>query len=373
MWARNRFQRYVLAQLAGPLLLFTLSLTGVVWLTQSLRSVDLIVNRGLSVGAFLSLTTLVLPSVLTLILPIGLFAAVLYAYQRLAAESELVAMVATGLSPWQLAAPALKLASLITLLCYAFTLYLMPAGLRSFKTMQTELRSDLSHVLLQEGAFNTLGDRLTVYIRERLPGGELRGILVHDSRDAQRPVTMMASQAALVLSAAGPRLVMLDGNRQEVERAAGRVSLLNFQRYELDLRAFMKNPESRWLEPRERYLHELLVLTDNLDDVKNAGRLRAEAHDRLVGPLYALSFTLIALAAVLGGEFNRKGKTLRLAAAVLVALVTRLAGVGLVTLSARTPLLLPLLYATALLPAIVAAHLLSDRARNSSGLWPVNP
>jgi lipopolysaccharide export system permease protein len=373
VWRSNRFQVYLLAQLAGPLLLFVLSLTGVVWLTQSLRSVDLIVNRGLSVGTFLSLTTLVLPSVLTLILPIGLFAAVLYAYQRLEAENELVAMIASGLSPWQLAAPALKLAFVIMAICYAFTLYLMPAGLRSFKSMQTDLRSDLSHVLLQEGAFNTLGDRLTVYIRERLPSGELRGILVHDSRDARQPVTMMASQAALVLGAAGPRLVMLNGNRQEVARLSGRVSLLNFDRYELDLRAYMKSPESRWLEPRERYLHELLFPTDNLDDIRNAGRLRAEAHDRLVAPLHAPCFTLIALAAVLGGEHNRRGKLPRLSAVVLMAVAIRLAGVGLVSLSARTPVLLPLLYATALLPAIVAARLLSDRRTGAAGLRPAGP
>ena len=361
MTGRNRFEHYLLAQLAGPFVLFTLSLTGVVWLTQSLRSVDLIVNRGLSVATFLSLTTLVLPSVLTLILPIGMFAAVLYAYQRLSSESELVAMIGTGLGPWQLAAPALKLGLAITLVCYGFTLYLMPAGLRGFKAMQTDLRSDLSHVLLQEGAFNTVGDRLTVYIRERLAGGELRGILVHDSRDARQAATMMASQAALVMAAAGPRLVMLNGNRQEVDRVSGRVSMLNFERYNLDLGAFMKNPENRWPEPRERYLHELFFPGTGLDDVKNAGRLRAEGHDRLVAPLYALTFTLIALAAVLGGEFTRRGNAARLAGAVMLALAVRLAGVGLGSLSARMPILLPLLYATAVLPAILAARTLRDR------------
>ena len=62
----RRLQRYILRQLAGPFVFFLLSLTGVIWLTQSLRFVDLIINKGLSAGYFAQLTLLVLPGVLTI-------------------------------------------------------------------------------------------------------------------------------------------------------------------------------------------------------------------------------------------------------------------------------------------------------------------
>ena len=42
----NSLARYIFRQLAGPLFVVTLTLTGVVWLTQSLRFLDLIINRG---------------------------------------------------------------------------------------------------------------------------------------------------------------------------------------------------------------------------------------------------------------------------------------------------------------------------------------
>src|SRR3546814_3488001 len=50
----------------------------------------------------------------------------------------------------------------------------------------------------------------------------LRGILVHDTRDPANPVTMMAERGVVVPSETGPRVVMENGNRQEVERGTGR-------------------------------------------------------------------------------------------------------------------------------------------------------
>jgi lipopolysaccharide export system permease protein len=52
--------RYVLKQLAVGMLLGTVGLSTLLWLSQSLRFVDLIINKGLSVGLFLRLTSLLL-------------------------------------------------------------------------------------------------------------------------------------------------------------------------------------------------------------------------------------------------------------------------------------------------------------------------
>ena len=66
-------QRYMLRQLVVVAALVTLTLTLAIWLTQSLRFVELIVNRGLSLQSYLSLTLLLLPSFLSLMLPVALF------------------------------------------------------------------------------------------------------------------------------------------------------------------------------------------------------------------------------------------------------------------------------------------------------------
>ena len=95
-----------------PLIAVTGGLAALIWLTQSLRFVELVVNHGLSLVVFLELTGLLIPSFVAVILPITSFVVVQFVYQRLAGDRELTVMRAAGLSPLALARPALAVAAL---------------------------------------------------------------------------------------------------------------------------------------------------------------------------------------------------------------------------------------------------------------------
>src|SRR5499433_536707 len=108
----KRLDRYILRQCFGVMIFVTVALSAAVWLAQSLRLVDLIVNRGLSIELFLYLALLILPRFLDIVLPIGAFIAVLFVFNRLAAESELVVMRGAGLGPVALTRPIFILATI---------------------------------------------------------------------------------------------------------------------------------------------------------------------------------------------------------------------------------------------------------------------
>ncbi|MFQ5958364.1 MAG: LPS export ABC transporter permease LptF [Alphaproteobacteria bacterium] len=355
--------RYLLRQLAMATLFVTLALAGVVWLSQSLRFIDLIINRGLSAVTFLHLTLLLLPTFLSVILPIALFCAVVYSYHRLTTDSELVVLRATGLSELDLARPALILSAIMMLVCYAITLYFMPLGFREFKDRQFVIRRDYSHILLREGSFTTLADKLTVYVRARQSTGELLGILVHDNRDPDLPVTMMAERGALVAGADGPRFFLVNGNRQEMKREGRKLSLLYFDRYSFDLSNVVENDGPRWREPRERYLHELFGPPQSKDDENNRRELRGEGHQRLVAPLYTMVFTLIGLAAMLAGEFNRRGRLRRMLFGTGAAIVFQALALALANLIVKLPWLSPALYAYLGASAAAALYVLFRNRR----------
>src|ERR1700730_18385367 len=125
--------RYILKQSFNVMLLVTGALTAAVWLAQSLRLVDLIVNRGLSAEMFLYLALLILPRFLDIVLPIGTFIAVLFVFNRLITESELVVMRAAGVSPYFLAKPVLVLSGIGFLFFMILSAYFLPAANREFK------------------------------------------------------------------------------------------------------------------------------------------------------------------------------------------------------------------------------------------------
>src|ERR1700733_604906 len=179
----SRLSNYVLRQLIGPVALFIFLLTSVVWLSQSLRLLDLVINRGQSAPTFLYLTVLMLPSLLVVILPIAFFAGALYGLHKLNADSELVVMSAAGFSRRQMLVPVLAVATIMMTVTYLCSLYLMPLGQRLMKEKEIDIRSDIGAAILNEGQFNTPAAGLTVFVRELSPEGQLRGILVHDERD----------------------------------------------------------------------------------------------------------------------------------------------------------------------------------------------
>ena len=355
--------RYIFNQLWLATFFVTLGLTFAVWLAQSLRFFGYIVNRGLPVTTFFAFVGLLLPSFLGIVLPIATFCAVLFVYNKLTLDSEMVVLRAAGLSHAQLARPAILLALATTLVVYAILLYFQPVSYRAFKDLQFHIRNDYSTVLLQEGVFNDLGDGITVYVRERSGDGELRGILVHDSRKADRPITMMAERGALVRTETGPRVVMANGNRQEVDRERGQLSLLYFDRYTVEVATFTDTPEFRWREPKERFLADLLSPGTTGIDLRNRGELIAEGHQRLVAPLYTLTFVLVGLAALLSGEFNRRGQIFRILAAVFCAAILEGLGLALHDLAGRSPQAIPLMYLAAALPACASVFVLLRRPR----------
>jgi lipopolysaccharide export system permease protein len=348
----GQLHRYIFRQLVWWTIIVAVSLTCIVWLTQSLRFVEMIVNTGLSVTTFVTFTLLLLPSFLSLIGPIAVFAAVMFTYTKMLNDSEIVILRATGMSPLKIGRPALLLATLVMLLGYLNSIYLMPASFREFKDLQREFRSELSSLFLQEGVFNPVVDGITVFIRERSESGQLYGIIIHDERIPEKPVTMMAEQGAIVSSDKGPRVLMVNGNRQEVREDDGRLSLLYFDRYTFDLSALNKTEIDLWREPRERFLHELFFSPEEAGKIYNYRELRMEGIFRLSSPLLYLAFTAIGLALLLGGDFNRRGQFLRILTAVCCVTAIQVVVLSMKNLGEKTPALEPVMYLVPIIATI---------------------
>jgi len=346
------------------MIMVTAGLTCVIWLMQSLRFVEMIVNQGLTAGTFFYMTVLMLPNFLPIILPIASFTVVVFIYSKLSTDRELIVMRGAGLSQWALGKPAILLGMIVVLLIYALNLFIMPESWRKFREMQWAFRQSLAHVVLQEGAFNALTGDITVYVRERSKDGQLKGLLVHDNRDKEKPTTYMAERGALIESAAGARLILFDGNRQEMDRKTGRLSLLYFDRSTFDLEDVLKNPETRYREARERSLDELLNAADDPTvDTNDYGKFTAEAHKRLSSPLLALGFNIVALACLLSGTFSRRSQTRRVVLAISLLVVLQAAMLALQYYCARNPVWIPSLYVTSVLPSIIG-YLVLLRARD---------
>jgi len=360
-----RLSFYVLKQSLGPVALFAFLMTCVIWLTQSLHILDLVINRGQSIATFAYLTMLILPSLLVIILPLAYFFGTIYALSRLNTESELVVMASAGFSRAQLAVPVLVAAVIVMAFTYVCGLYLMPAGQQAMNAKVFEIRANVGAALYDEGTFNTPAKGLTVFIRSIDPDGTFHGALVHDNRNPKAPITYLAESGQIVQTPAGARLIMRDGTIEQSTKRGARLYVSRFQRDVFDLDQFTNHTQPSERATNERYLDELLNPDPHLSQrIKNA--YFAEANNRISQPLYCIAFALIALAAVVRGRRGRGAHLLRMTVAWFAAIGLRIAGYGVQGLATGKPVFCILFYVIPLAGALAAILFLSGNHPKSA-------
>lgn len=355
--------RYIFRQLAIGTLLVSVALAFIVWLTQSLQFLQFVINKGLAIGAWLKLTMLLLPWFISVILPAALFLVIVFVYNKLTMDRELVVAQAAGISRLGLARPALLSAAAAACVGYLLTLVIVPQAFQSFRDLQWSIRNDVSHILLREGAFNRVAKDLTVYVRGRGENGDLLGVLVHDTRQPDASLTIMAERGAVGQSERGgaARVLLFNGSRQSLSPGTGDLSVLYFDSHTLDFGALESASDDRYANNRERTTWELLTAEPGPTTTERvAKRMRAEGHQRLVEPLNALGFACTALAFLLTGAFNKRGQTVRIVAAIGAVVVLQAGGIGAANLAGGAPLFTPLMYAVALLPVAVGLYIIAN-------------
>jgi lipopolysaccharide export system permease protein len=348
-------ERYIFRIAGGAFLICLLALTGIIWLSSALKEMDLISGKGQTLLVFLKVTLLTLPALVMVIAPVALFAAVLYALNKLNSDSELIVMNAAGMSPLKVLRPLGILTLLVALMIGWITIVAMPASFRDLRDLLTKIRADVVTKFIQEGRFTTLDKGITFHYREKTPGGTMLGIMIHDGREKSRQMTYLAERGQIVEAQGGTYMVLEQGSIHRMAQASSENAIVAFQRYTVDLDQFSPDTDKVIYKPRERTTWELLNVDPNEAYARlQAGRFRSELHERFASPLYAFASLLIAFAALGGAKTTRQGRGTAIAGAVIAVVALRIAGFGASSVAGRSAALTPTIYLVPLLATVLA-------------------
>jgi lipopolysaccharide export system permease protein len=305
----GRFDRYMLSQLMTHFGFFSLVLILVYWINRAVILFDQLIADGQSAGVFLELTALSLPSIIKIVLPLSAFAASLYVTNRMASESELTVVQATGFSPLRIARPVFVYGVIVMALMSILTHGLAPASLTQMNARQTEIAQTATTRLLREGQFLSPAEGITLYIREVTPAGELKDIFLTDSRSPSEMVTYTATLAYLVRDSNKPQLVMIDGMIQTMQHDTGRLLTTSFSDLAYDISSLMPGARESRRSSRELATTELLWPTSELatETRKSEALLFAEGHGRFAESGLGLVAALLGFSTLLVGGFSRFG------------------------------------------------------------------
>jgi lipopolysaccharide export system permease protein len=184
-----------------------------------------------------------------------------------------------------------------------------------------------------------LDQNLTIRIRERQPGGLLKGIFIDDRRDPKERVSIVADHGTVVKNEGGSFLILEDGNLERFEVGKRDPALVAFGRYGFDMSKFSNQGHDVALGIRERYLWELLAPEDS-DPIYQqlSGQFRAELHDRFMSPIYPFAFAALTFAFLGAPRTTRQSRNFSMGGAILAVFGLRMAGFACSVLTVKSPL-----------------------------------
>ena len=300
----TRVQKYLFFEVLRMVAIIVGGLALLALLAQGLSRTDLIVESRQSALTYFYVVLLGAPQVIALLTPLALFVAGVWALNRIHRDSEIVVAQAAGMTRWQIASPILRLASICAVAHLAVNLWVQPTAQRELRATISEARADLAAALIRPGQFTDAGDQLTFFARDS-NGSKLTGIYISDAR-SDPEVTYLAQTGGVVNIDGTPAIVLQNGQIQQLEN--GFLRILEFDQHTFDLTPFLKEDADLILKSSDRYLHELFSIdTTSYLERQNVERYYAEGHARLTTPLLNIVMALMAIIAVIGGDFSRRG------------------------------------------------------------------
>ncbi len=335
-------EQYILRRVVLMFLTALLPVLAIIWTTQVLQRINLVTDSGQSVGSFMVLATMILPTIVATVLPFALVIGITHTLTTMNNDSELAVIDAAGAPRRTIQRPLILLAAGLSILSFVLMGFVEPAMRVNVRTMIATAYADLLSSVIEEKTFREIEPGLYVQISERESGRTMKGLLVADSRDPASELIYYAREGAV--DETGKSLIMQDG---EVQRKAptGEVTVIRFDSYAFDLSDLSEERGQARFGAKDRNLFYLMD-PDPLDDryISSPNDFTAELHRRISASFFPLVFTIISLMMCGDARSHREARLHPMASALILSLVIFWASNYLTSLTETSPSFAPLLY-----------------------------
>ncbi|MBO4683602.1 MAG: LptF/LptG family permease [Alphaproteobacteria bacterium] len=321
LWFKmNIIDKYFTRQQVAVFVMLLMVLTGLAWMVQIMSMMKFLMNYGVKFTDFLGLTALMVPFIVSIIVPFATFIAILFVYNKMIGDNEVVVMASAGYSPAKLARPALIFAGVMTVMNLILNLWLVPASQAKFYDTQWNLRYGLAHLKLQEASFTDMARGLVVYV-DKVSNHDLSQVMLSDTRDKKSQITIFANNGKLVTTMRGLSIVMTDGSLQ----ATGNGEIIGtFDTFDMDLSVSEKNNDSAFRARRMSTMELFSVKKENVSK-KQYKTVMSEICNRILMPFMNIILAALCLTILLRSSLLRRRASFAPAASV-VAMSCLMAG-----------------------------------------------
>lgn len=296
---RKIVHRYVLREITVPFAFGLCVFTFVLLIARLLKLIELVVNRGVPAWNIVKIFSYIMPTFLEVTIPMAMLLAILVAFGRLSADSEMIAMRSSGLSLYQLVPPVAIVAVGAMLATAVVSVWARPWGNRSLKQALFELAQTRASAGLKPQVFNDDFPGLVIYTEHvDVATDRLEHVLISDERDSSERNTIFANDGTMVSDPATGNITLRlrDGFIHTVDTNADSEYQTHFESYDVNLDLRQAFADAKPQDAKEMSLGELAAA---IAAARAAGQRSASAeveyHRKFSLPFACAIFALVAM------------------------------------------------------------------------------
>jgi len=214
--------RYILRQHIPPLIYALAALTFAMLVNQIAKQFGNFVGKGLPWGVIVEVFALSIPFIVAMTLPMAVLVAVLYTFSHLAADNEVTAMKASGISVGRILVPVLGGATAIGLIAFLWNDQILPRSNHELRTLLVDIQRKKPTFQLKEQVINEVvaGQFFLRAARIDPATNALRDVTIYDLEDPDRRRIIIADSGRMAYGAGGTDLYLTlrDGEMHEIKR-----------------------------------------------------------------------------------------------------------------------------------------------------------
>ncbi|GAB4298769.1 MAG: LPS export ABC transporter permease LptF [Desulfuromonadia bacterium] len=312
--------RYLLREMVVPFALGLFGLNGVLLTGKMLTLAELVIDKGVDLSTIADLVISLLPSFLLITIPMSFLLAVLLAFGRLSADSEIIALKASGVSLHRLLLPVMFFALGAFLATLIIALSLLPAANRHLRELMGENLARAAGLSIQEGVFNDRIPGILLYCqRYDQRSKRMEKVMLRDQRGGKNPAIVVAQQGSIepAEDRSAVLLRLAKGSiHQRGEKDEYRVIAFDGYRVSIPL----PGKERGLLDDSEMTLAQLEEsIRQGIGDPRYQRELHLQIHKRFALPVSCFIFGIIGISLGIVNRRSGKGGGFTLSLAVFVS------------------------------------------------------
>ncbi len=324
---------YVLRECIVPFILSLAVLTCVFLLGNLIQLANLVINKGVGITTVGHVFLLYIPVLLGYTLPIACLVSVIFAFSRLSADNEIVAMRASGIHLLKILVPLSVVGLIISLLAVVLNERLIPLAHHEQRKLLKNLSVQNPTALLEAGMFIHAFTNQVLFIH-KIEDNMLYNVTIYQPQEGRATRTIIAKRGEFTVVPGKDqiKLKLMDGTSDEPNlENPENFYKLNFKNYfiTLDLsqktQQVDKKPKGMTLKELGKEINKHEVLS--VDTVQ----LRTEFHRKITWSFASLVFILLGFPAAV--ITHRREKSTNIVLAVLCAAAYYLLSLGCEALS----------------------------------------